>query len=397
MTIEEATQTPAGTIGAEGLLAAADDIGSRLRERSAEGEAQGRPTEATMNAMREAGLFRLFAPRSLGGLEVDPVTCARVIEAVARFDSAAGWAIMVANSVDWWCSRLPDEGAEEIYAEGPDAILATAFQPPVEATAANGGYRLSGQRPLASNVHEADWLMLTAEVAAADGERAAIGAIFPAGEAEIVDTWYSLGMRGTDSNDVAVDGVFVPATRMFVMGPELEPGRHYTGPLYRFPAIGQAAVVVPPTALAVAREAIEWVRELARGKTPFGSGTVLRQRGVAQAKLARAEAILRSARLLFYATLERAWERTVAGASSTLEQKADLALAGAHAVASSVKAVDLVYSLAGTSGIYARSPLERHFRDVQTVRHHGFCSEGRYETAGQVYLGVEPEFGFVTL
>jgi alkylation response protein AidB-like acyl-CoA dehydrogenase len=65
-------------------------------------------------------------------------------------------------------------------------------------------------------------------------------------------------------------------------------------------------------------------------------------------------------------------------------------------VASSV-AVDLAYSLAGTSAIYARNPLERHFRDVQTVRHHWFCSEGRYETAGQVYLGVEPEFGFVAL
>jgi len=175
MTIEETTRTPDKAIGAEGLLAAAANIGSLLRERAAEGETQGRPTEATMNALREAGLFRLFAPRSLGGLEVDPVTCARVIEAVARFDSAAGWAIMVANSVDWWCSRLPDEGAEEIYAEGPDAIIATAFQPPVEATAADGGYRLSGQGPLASNVHGADWLMLTAEVAGADGELVAIG------------------------------------------------------------------------------------------------------------------------------------------------------------------------------------------------------------------------------
>lgn len=118
---------------------------------------------------------------------------------------------------------------------------------------------------------------------------------------------------------------------------------------------------------------------------------------MAQGKLARAEAVLRSARLLFYTTLEEAWERTLSGTPATLEQKADLALAGAHAVASSVKAVDLVYGLAGRSGIYTRSPLERHVRDIQTIRHHGFCAEGRYETAGQVYLGVEPEFGFVAL
>ena len=381
----------------QALLAAVRTVGPLLRESGAEGEARRRPTEATMSALRDAGLFRLFAPRSLGGLEVTAPTCARVIEAVARFDSAAAWAIMVANSVDWWCSRLPDEGAEEIYAGGPDTILATAFQPPVDAVPVDGGYRLSGQRPLASNAHDADWLMLTAEVAGDDGEPAAIGAIFPAGEAEIVDTWHSLGMRGTDSGDIAVDNVFVPATRTFLMGPGFEPGRHYGGPLYRFPAIGQAVTVVPTAALAIAREAVDHVSDLAQGKTPFGSGTLLRQRGVAQAKLARAEAILRSARLLFYTTLEEAWERTLSRTPATLEQKADLALAGAHAVASSVKAVDLVYGLAGSSGIYTRSPLERHFRDVQTIRHHGFCSEGRYETAGQVYLGVEPEFGFVAL
>jgi alkylation response protein AidB-like acyl-CoA dehydrogenase len=80
---------------------------------------------------------------------------------------------------------------------------------------------------------------------------------------------------------------------------------------------------------------------------------------------------------------------------STLEQKAELALAGAHAVRSAVEVVDLVYGLAGSTGIYTRSPLERHFRDVQTLRHHGFTSESRYQTYGQVALGVEPDFGLV--
>jgi len=395
MATEMPTQIPRPGIDADTLLAAVDEIGPLLREHAAKGEAQRRPAAEAMEALREAGLFRLFAPRSLGGHEVDPVTCARVIEAVARFDSAAGWSIMVANSVDWICARLADEGAKEVYAEGPDAILAAAFAPPVAATPADDGYLLRGQRPLASNIHDADWLLVTAEVTGSEPE--VIGALVPAREVDVVDTWHSLGMRGTDSNDIALDGLFVPLARTFALTPEFEPGRHYGGPLYRFPMVGEAVVVVAPTPLAIAREAIDWVRALARGKTPFGSATTLRERGVAQAKLARAEAILRSARQLFYATLDEAWERTLAGTPSTLEQKADLALAGAHAVASSVRAVDLVYGIAGTSGVYARSPLERHFRDVQTLRHHGFCSEGRYETAGQVYLGVEPEWGLVAL
>lgn len=159
--------------------------------------------------------------------------------------------------------------------------------------------------------------------------------------------------------------------------------------------MAEVATVIPPVALGIARQAISELRDLAQGKTPFGSATLLRERAVAQAKLARAEAVLRSARLFFYDTLNESWERAQAGEPASLEQKADDLLAAAHAVASSVKAVDLIYSLAGTSGMYTRSRLERHFRDVQTLRHHGFIAESRYETVGQVYLGAPPEFGLV--
>jgi len=70
-------------------------------------------------------------------------------------------------------------------------------------------------------------------------------------------------------------------------------------------------------------------------------------------------------------------------------------LASAHAVRTAAQVTDLLHRVGGTSGIYARNRLERHFRDAQTLRHHGFLCEARLETVGQVYLGVEPEFAFV--
>ena len=372
------------------LLDAVREIEPTIREHAAEAERERRLSRPVVDAMREAGLFRMLTPRSLGGLEVDPVTFGRVMEEVSRYDSAAGWAIQIGNSVDWWCCRLPDEGAEELYADDRDAFIAAAFHPPVEAVAVEGGYRLTGRRPLASNIREATWLMVTAVA----GEEA-VAAIVRAEEARIVDTWYSLGMRGTDSNDVALDDVFVPKSRTFPLTPEFEPGTHYQGPLYRIPAMAEAGLVLAPVALGIAREAIDELRALAEGKTPFGSARVLRERPLAQGRLGRAEGVLRSARALFYGTMEEAWERALAGEPVTLEQRADALLASTHALSSCVEAVDLVYSIAGTSAIYTRNPIERHFRDIQTIRHHGFISESRFETVGQVYLGVEPEFGFV--
>lgn len=378
------------------LLGKARGLEQLVREHAEEADRERRMNKVVLEAMVEAGLFRMLTPRSLGGLETDPLTCARVIEEVSGYDASAGWPLMTANSADWWCSRLPTEGAGEIYRDDPNALIASAFHPPMEGRVVDGGYRVTGRRPFSSNIHDATWLMVTAVVDPGDGGDAQGTGLFArAADAEIIDTWYTLGMRGTDSNDVALNDVFVPVSRPFTLPPGSQPSALYGGALYRISAMAEAGMVVAPVPLGIAGAAVDEVRRLAAGKTPFGSARLLRERGVAQRELARAEAILRSARLLFYDALSQEWERAQAGIVHSLEQRADSALAAAHAVRSAAEAVDLVCRLAGTNGIYTRSPLERQLRDVQTLRHHGFVAENRYETAGQVYLGVEPEFGFV--
>ena len=218
---------------------------------------------------------------------------------------------------------------------------------------------------------------------------------FPRAECEIIDTWDVMGMRGTGSNDILVTDVYVPRSRTFPMVPDFEPGSHYRGPLYRLPVVGAAASGIPTPMLGVARRALDEVTELARTKTPVASSGLLKERASAQVQLGRAEAILRSGRLLLLDTLSEAWRRCVDGETHSLEQKADLLLAMAHAMSSAVQAVELACSIAGTTAFRASSPLERCFRDVQTMRHHVFASEQRYGTFGQVCLGVPPDFPVV--
>jgi len=383
------------------LLTTARNLGPLIREHAGEAEQNRRLSREVIGALGESGLFRLLLPRTLGGMEVDPVTCALVVEEVAKFDSAAGWAIQAGNTCAWWAARLPTEGTEEIYAGNPSAIVSAAFHPPQRAVETAGGFRITGRGPLASTIRDAEWLFLTALVMDGDGPQMIgdmpriIALMLRASEVQIVDTWYSLGMRGTDSNDVVVDDVFVPGSRTFPLAPEFEPGAHHRGPLYQFPGGGAVAFVIAPVALAVARGAISELRELAGRKTSLGFNKPLRERGVVQVAVARAEAMLRAARLLFYDTFDGVWARTVAGERATLEQRADLMLAAVHAATTASKVVDMMHRAAGSSGIYAKSPLERHFRDAQTLRHHGFLSENRFEAVGQVYLGLAPEFAMV--
>ena len=389
------------TISGSEVLAITAAIAPLIREHSAHGERERRLAPAVIQEMSSAGLFRMLTPRTLGGLELDPLTCARVIEKVAEADGSAAWVLGNANSVAWWCGRLPEAGVEDIYANGPDTLIAAAFHPPVEAMTVDGGFRLTGTRALASGIHDSTWLMLSAIVMEGGQPRSdaggpeVIAAFVPTKEIEIVDTWVALGMRGTDSNDVAIHDLFVPATRTYRLAAQAPLNPFYQRPLYRLSAMAEVSAISTPVFLGIARQAIDAIRDLAHRKTPFGSMNVLAQQAMVQRQVARAEGLLRSGRLLFHETLAADWERACNSEPHSLVARADALLATVHGVDAAVEAVDAMHALAGTTGIYARNPLERHFRDVHTLRHHGFVSERRYETVGQVYLGVPPEFALV--
>ena len=380
------------------LIAAAKQIAPVVAKHSEEAERERRLSRPVLDALREAGLMRMMTPRSLGGLETDPITRALVVEEIGRHDSAAGWTLE--NPLDWafFCARLPDEGAEEIYSAGADAVIAAQFGRPLNAISTDGGYRVSGRAPFVSNCLDADWISSTVLVDPdqhPNGDAKMRMVYFRRDQCEVIDTWDVMGMRGTGSNDITVDNVFVPASRTFPMDPEFEPGSHYKGPLYRLPVVGVAATGIPTPMLGVARKAVDTARELALNKTPVTSSGLLKERSSAQMQLGKAEAVLRSGRLLLLDAVDNAWQRCQAREPHSLEQRADLMLAGSHAMSSAVQAVELACSIAGTTAFRATSPLERCFRDVQTMRHHVFTSEARYGTFGQIYLGVEPDFPVV--
>ena len=114
------------------LIDAAREIAPIIRAHSEEAERERRLSPPVLKALRETGLLRMTTPRSLGGLETDPVTRALVGEEIGRHDSAAAWTLE--NPLDWafFCCRLPDEGAEEIYSGGADILIAAQFGRPLK-------------------------------------------------------------------------------------------------------------------------------------------------------------------------------------------------------------------------------------------------------------------------
>src|SRR5262245_17085199 len=128
------------------LLHTVAEIGPLLGQHTEEEMQQRRLSRPVFNALAEAGLHKLFLPKSLGGLEVDPLTAAKLVEEVASYNTAAGWSLMVGNTTTWWSARMSDEGAEEVFSNNP-AFLAGTIHPPMMAVAVDGGFRISGRSP----------------------------------------------------------------------------------------------------------------------------------------------------------------------------------------------------------------------------------------------------------
>lgn len=389
-------------VNEKNLVQVASELGSSISQNITEEENNGRISATVVNALREAGFYKLFLPGSLGGIEADPLTTAKCVEEVARHNTAAGWSLMVANSPLNMGGHLPEKGIEEIFGNGHDTFIAASVHPPMRATRVEGGYLINGRNPLLSNIHDAQWFLATALVMEGqqpkmnNGHPEVIGVFIKVSDCEIIDTWHTLGMRATDSNDVEAKDVFVADHLFFPLVPEYHPNKYYTGPLYRYPTAGaNIACLLAPVTLAVARNAINELKTLAEKKTPLGSMVPIRERGVVQRKLGRAEALVQSSRAYLHDKITKCWARVTEGETISLEEKAGLLLAATHTNQSCVEAIELVYTAAGTSGIYMRNKLAHYLTDAQVLRQHGFMNESRYETAAQIYFGLPPDLPLV--
>ena len=358
-----------------------------------EAEQRARLSTPVVEALIDAGVARLYLPESLGGLEVDPLTCARITETLATMDSAAGWFVMVSNAAKLMAAHWPDTLAEEIFGSKPDVVVAASGNRPFIAQPEGEGYRIDGVNSFVSGCHHADWLMSPMLV----GGVPHMG-LLPMAQCEIVDNWDSLGMRGTGSNDVQAQGLRIPARHLLPARQQVpgrdqisSPNRFYGGALYRAPSRIVFATYVPVT-LVLAEQALSELSDLAQGKTPYAEDRKLKHRSLAQIKYGRALATFRAARGLFFDALEVAWERALAGDAASPDQRADLYLAGTHAVQSAAHVVRWVADAAGTSVIYQHTPLSRIVRDMETLRHHGFASESRYGSVAQQLWGAELDY-----
>lgn len=246
------------------IVARATALVPLIREHAAKGTEDRRTAPEVIDALRDADLFGLFLPARLGGLDLSMRTALEVIAEVARGDGATAWVLTLLSSGTAFASTFSDRAQEEIFGVDPRSLVSGTFQPTTKSRRVDGGYVVSGRWPYSSGSFAADWatLGILTEVSSPADNPVAL-AHFPREAFTIEDSWYVSGMKGTGSNTIVVDEVFVPDHRIQRIQ-DMFAGNflttHTEDRIARVPFGSVASLILAAPQVGLARHALEVVR-----------------------------------------------------------------------------------------------------------------------------------------
>ena len=399
--METLVASSADLAGDSSVIARAAAVSAAVAAASDEIEADRRLPPALLDRLHEAELFRLLLPRSSNGIETDPVTFFHVIETIARADASTAWCLSQAGGCAMSAAYLDLPVARAIFGNHPRAVLAWGPGPKVRAVECDGGYKVTGVWAFASGGRHATWLGAHCPIFAADGSpRLEAGGaqeertmLVRSADVEWTDIWNTVGLRGTASDQFALNDFFVRSDHSITR--EFDRECRESGPLYRMGSGTCYQVGFAGVACGIARGALDCFVDVARNKVPRGAKSTLRDNAVVQSGLAQAEVNLRAARGFVLQSMADIWKHLCAGASITVEQRITVRMAATNAIHKAREAVDFAYNAAGATAIFEGHPLERRFRDIHTVTQQLQGQIRHFETVGAWMMGVEADLTFV--
>ena len=319
-----------------------------------------------------------------------------IVALISRGCASTGWVYCNLASCTFKLALWPREAQDEIWEADRDALLTgNLIFPCGKASRVEGGYRLSGRWPFGSGIDHACANFFAAMVTGAEPPEFRLFLV-PKGEYRVLDTWRASGLRGTGSNDAAVDDLFVPEYRTIdakdtrngaAPGNAVNPGT-----VYRLPLFAMFFTWVGATVLGMAEAAVEGYVEATRTRAAHYSGQRLAELSTIHVKVAEARAAVATARRIYLANCDEATAIADGGALPDAEARARYRAEGAFAARLCCQAVDLITAASGGGGVYDRNPLSRAFRDIHAgTAHITQTWDPNAVTYGRLSLGLETD------
>ncbi|MEO9240544.1 MAG: acyl-CoA dehydrogenase family protein [Jatrophihabitantaceae bacterium] len=382
------------------LVERASQLAPTLRKNAAWAEENRRQHDETIEAMAEAGIFRMRTPARYGGYESDTRTLVDVGAALGRADGSPSWVASVYWIPTWMTGLFPDAVQDEVFAT-PDVRICGTLSPTAMAAPAEGGIIVNGKWGFMTGAHHAQWQEIVAVLISPDSEPLPIMALVPMSDLQIIDDWHTSGLQGTGSVSTVAQDLFVPQERVvplpLVLQGQSSSQLNAGSPMYRAPLLPVASASSVGTLIGLAKAARDtFMDRLPNRKITYTNYTSQGEAPLTHIQVADANMKIDEAEFHAYRLADLVDSKCADGAAWTIEERAaaraDMGYVGLRAK----DAIDTFGRASGGSSIYDGVPIQRIQRDMQAASLHALMHpDTNTELYGRVLCGLEPNTLYV--
>jgi 3-hydroxy-9,10-secoandrosta-1,3,5(10)-triene-9,17-dione monooxygenase len=380
----------------EEFIQRAAELRPLLEQNAARTETSRRIPEEIIRALEEASLFELMVPKRFGGQGLSMETVLRVSAELAKGCPSTSWVQTLMNVSAWFATRAAHRLQEDIFRKAIKPRLCGGLMPSSDVQPVEGGVRVTGRWDFTSGCWHSNWCICGVPILTGGGVKndESGWAFIPMSDLTIEDTWFAAGMKGTGSNTVVANNLFVPAHRlMSLRGEHADPDwstRYQPEPCDYWPLMSVLVLVLIGPVLGAAEGAFEAVvaGSLRRGI----KYTIYHRRSesaVVQHNIADAAMMIDTARFhIFRAAADV--DRAGAGIQPDYVTRARLRADCGYAARAACEAVNLLASIAGGAAFKDSNPVQRYWRDINVAgRHSALITATGLEIYGRALLGIE--------
>jgi resorcinol 4-hydroxylase (FADH2) len=396
-------ETASAALMPEELYAAVRRLNAEFKARALSAEAACTVPVENVEALRRLGFYKLVQPRAFGGYEGDFDLLVDLNIEIAKACASTAWVCGLLAAHQWMVASFPAEAQHDVWGADPDATVCGSYAPAAKAVPVPGGYTLAGRWSFASGCDNAQWAVCAALLPPQTDGGAPMPAfcLVPAQDYAIDDTWHVIGLAGTGSKTLVLDGAFVPAHRVLTFAAATSgrtPGAalYADNPTFAVPMLCYVPSILASVAVGAAFGALDdylaaTSRRVTRGAVA-GASNRMAEFATVQLRVAAAAAAADAAREVLLRDLNARAQTVRAGQAVTIEDRILSRRGQAFAVALAIRATEALNASTGGLGLDLTNPVQRAWRDANAVGRHISMNWDAVGTMyGQMALGLEPK------
>ncbi|WP_199431806.1 3-hydroxy-9,10-secoandrosta-1,3,5(10)-triene-9,17-dione monooxygenase oxygenase subunit [Qaidamihabitans albus] len=388
--------------GTDAVIAGIRELLPTLRERAQEAEDARRIPDESIKALQETGFFKLLQPKPYGGYEADPVTFYTAVKLISAACGSTGWVASILGVHPWHLALFDAQAQEDVWADDVNVRISSSYAPMGKARVTEGGYRLTGKWSFSSGCDHATWVLLGAPAFDAEDKPVDFCTyLLPIGDYAIDDVWDTVGLRGTGSNDIVVDDVFVPAHRALSFmatskcktpGQEVNPG-----PLYKLPygSVHPSTITAPIIGMAQGAYDAHVEYQQSRVRAAY-LGEQSKEDPFAKVRIAEAASEIDAAWLQLTHNIDELYQLACAGEKLPFATRLRVRRDQVRGTERAIGAIDRLFENSGGRALRTGTPIQRFWRDAHAGRVHAANDPERaYTMFGTGAFGLPVENAMV--